>query len=106
MAGQSGTKKKQVEKPGRKKDVSKSTAKKSSSKEGIKKKSSVPEEGIPTSMQDEIILVATLLVCILLFLSYINLCGSVGGWLNKVVFGMIGIFGYLFPFLLFFGVAF
>ncbi|MDE7299413.1 MAG: DNA translocase FtsK 4TM domain-containing protein, partial [Lachnospiraceae bacterium] len=31
---------------------------------------------------------------------------AVGEWLNYIIFGLMGIFGYLFPFLLFFGVAF
>ncbi len=63
-------------------------------------------ERLSDSMREEIILAVTLLVSILLFLSYIDLCGTVGDGLNYVVFGMMGIFGYLFPFLLFLGVAF
>ena len=64
------------------------------------------EEPLSTSMKEEIALAVTLLISLLFFLSYINLCGSVGKWLNTLVFGLTGIFGYLFPFLLFFGVAF
>lgn len=57
-------------------------------------------------MRDEVVLAVTLLAAVLFFLSYVNLCGAVGGWLNYIIFGITGIFGYLFPFLLFFGVAF
>ena len=59
------------------------------------------EEPLSTSMKEEIALAVTLLISLLFFLSYINLCGSVGKWLNTLVFGLTGIFGYLFPFLLF-----
>lgn len=65
-----------------------------------------PEEPLSASMKEEIVLAVTLLVSVLFFLSYINLCGAVGKWLNTLIFGMFGIFGYLFPFLLFLGVAF
>ncbi len=65
-----------------------------------------PEERLSDSMKEEIVLAVTLLVALLFFLSYINLCGTVGTWLNTIIFGLFGIFGYLFPFLLFFGVAF
>jgi S-DNA-T family DNA segregation ATPase FtsK/SpoIIIE len=64
------------------------------------------EEPLSASMKEEIVLAVTLLISVLFFLSYINLCGAVGKWLNTLVFGMFGIFGYLFPFLLFLGVAF
>ncbi len=63
-------------------------------------------ERLSPSMRDEITLAVTLLVSILFFLSYINLCGTVGKWLNQLVFGLFGIFAYLFPFVLFFAVAF
>ncbi len=65
-----------------------------------------PEERLSDSMKEEIVLAVTLLVSLLFFLSYINLCGTVGTWLNTLTFGLFGIFGYFFPFLLFFGVAF
>lgn len=55
---------------------------------------------------DEVCLVITLLISLLLILSYINLCGPVGSFLNMIIFGFMGVLGYLFPFLLFFGVAF
>ncbi len=64
------------------------------------------EEELAPSMRDEVVLAVTLLAAVLFFLSYVNLCGAVGGWLNYIIFGITGIFGYLFPFLLFFGVAF
>ena len=57
-------------------------------------------------MHDEVMLLITLLVSVLLILSYISLCGKVGDAINYFVFGMIGIFAYVFPFALFFIVAF
>ena len=55
---------------------------------------------------NEVYLMITLVISLLLFLSYINLCGPVGKILNTIVFGTMGLLGYLFPFALFFGVAF
>lgn len=68
---------------------------------GLKKK-----EKEHDAIIDEVILVITLLVSLLLILSYINLCGAVGNFLNYVIFGFIGLLAYLFPFILFFEVAF
>jgi len=54
----------------------------------------------------EIIMTITALVCVLLILSYVNLCGVVGTFINQLLFGLMGIFTYIFPFVLFFFVAF
>lgn len=56
--------------------------------------------------KDEIVMVVTLVVSILLILSYFNLGGVFGKGVNFVIFGMFGLAAYLIPFLLFFGMAF
>jgi len=55
---------------------------------------------------DEIILIATLVISLLIILSDFNLSGTVGGAINYVTFGLFGFSAYLLPFFLFFGVAF
>ncbi len=54
----------------------------------------------------EIIMTITALVSVLLILSYVNLCGVVGAFINQLLFGLMGVFTYIFPFVLFFFVAF
>ncbi len=58
------------------------------------------------AIQDEIILVIALVFSILLFLSNINLCGSVGRVISGFLFGIIGMEVYILPFLIFFLTAF
>ncbi|WP_313132119.1 FtsK/SpoIIIE family DNA translocase [Anaerocolumna sp.] len=55
---------------------------------------------------DEILLVASLVIALLLILSNFNLSGKVGGFINGVTFGLFGFLAYLLPFFLFFGMAF
>ncbi len=57
-------------------------------------------------IQNEIILMITLVVSVLLFLSHFKLGGVVGSVTNEVMFGLFGLVAYVFPILLFFGVAF
>lgn len=54
----------------------------------------------------EIIMTITALVSVLLILSYVNLCGVVGEVINQLLFGLMGVFTYAFPVVLFFFVAF
>jgi len=54
----------------------------------------------------EIIMTITALVSVLLILSYFNLCGIVGEFINQLLFGLMGVFTYVFPVILFFFVAF
>ena len=54
----------------------------------------------------EIIMTITALVSVLLILSYVNLCGIVGSVINRLLFGLMGVFTYVFPVVLFFFVAF
>lgn len=56
--------------------------------------------------RDEIILVVTLVVSILLALSTFNLAGVFGKVINHLLFGLFGFLAYLLPYALFFGAAF
>lgn len=58
------------------------------------------------SFHDEIILIVTLVISLLLILSGFHLSGKVGEAINYVTFGLIGSFAYILPYLLFIGVAF
>jgi len=65
----------------------------------------VKEELVP-ELSNELILLITLVVSLLLFLSNFSLSGKVGEFINQVTFGLFGILAYLIPFFLFFGIAF
>ncbi len=94
---------------GRKRQITqtkKSTQKPRSVAEKKRKAEVMQPQKANDSIRDEVILIITFLISVLLVLSYFNLCGPVGDWLNNFLFGMIGTFTYLFPFALFFGVAF
>lgn len=66
-----------------------------------------PEDMIEKgAMQDEIILVVTFVISILLFLSNLNLGGTLGNFVSGVIFGLIGLEAYLFPIALFLLIAF
>ena len=67
------------------------------------KRETIKQSGV---VQDEIILIITLVVSLLLFLSSFNLGGAVGAFVSKFLFGMIGLMAYVLPFLIFFGTAF
>lgn len=54
------------------------------------------------SLRDEIAIILILLCGVLLVLSYLHLCGSFGEFLNNIIFGLMGSFGYAFPFALVF----
>ena len=57
-------------------------------------------------IREEIILLGSLAVCILLILSNFGMGGIAGGAIASVGFGLTGSITYLFPFLLFGGIAF
>ena len=57
-------------------------------------------------IQNEVILMITLVVAVLLLLSHFNLGGVVGSTINGIMFGLFGLVAYVFPFLLFLGTAF
>ncbi|WP_343208868.1 DNA translocase FtsK [Anaerolentibacter hominis] len=56
--------------------------------------------------RDEIILIVTLVITILLVLSNFGLSGVVGEWLNHFMFGIMGVLAYVFPYALFLAAAF
>jgi len=68
-------------------------------------KPTVKEELVP-ELNNELVLLITLVISILLFLSNFSLSGKVGEVINQVTFGLFGILAYLIPFFLFFGIAF
>lgn len=77
----------------------KTTTKNSSKKQVVMKKDN-------DFYHDEITLIVTLVVSLLLILSNFNLGGKFGIAINKLSFGIFGFIAYLFPYLLFIGVAF
>ena len=78
-----------------------STAKRNASAQKNKKNSTASGE-----IQNEVILMITLVVAVLLLLSHFNLGGVVGSTINGIMFGLFGLVAYIFPALLFFGTAF
>lgn len=86
--------------PKQKTKKSSNTRKKKYSKEA---QARVRENG---AMQDEIILIITLVISVLLFLSNLDLSGAVGKFFSSFFFGIIGLETYVFPFILFFLTAF
>lgn len=85
-------------------------AKKTATKRSPKPKSASmkkqgKEELVP-ELNNELVLLVTLVVSLLLFLSNFSLSGKVGEVINRVTFGLFGVLAYLIPFFLFFGIAF
>ena len=58
------------------------------------------------SIRDEVVLIVAALTSLLLLLSNFDLCGPIGKKIKYFFFGMLGHFTYVFPFALFFFVAF
>lgn len=55
---------------------------------------------------DEIVIVVTLVICILLILSNFGMCGLFGVWVSHVFFGLFGFMNYIVPVGIFIGMAF
>lgn len=70
-----------------------------------KKKGSTVQQTI-SPYRDEIVLIVTLVVSILLALSTFQLGGLVGKLVSGLLFGLFGFMGYLFPYFIFLSVAF
>lgn len=85
---------------------SKSTAtrKKAANSRNVHK--SKRKDPVKDMYKDEIALVSSLVLSLLLILSNFDLSGIVGKWINSFTFGMFGFLAYLLPFFLFFSVAF
>lgn len=70
-----------------------------------RKKKVEKDEGLKP-YQDEISIVFTLVVCILLILSNFRMCGIFGVWVSRLFFGLFGFMNYIVPFGVFIGMAF
>ena len=88
-----------------------STKKKSSSRKTTTKRSNTSRSG-PSARQvlepvkDEIILIVTLFVAVVMLLCIFGLGSRLGDTISRFLFGLFGIMTYLVPFILFIGVAF
>lgn len=69
-------------------------------------RSTVQKNKVSNEIKNEVILMITLVVSVLLLLSHFHLGGKVGEAINGVMFGLFGLVAYVFPILLFFGMAF
>lgn len=90
-----------------KKTVSKKNSRetnKTSEKKSTEKK--LPKEELVPDFNNELVLLVTLVISTLLFLSNFRMSGKVGEVINQFTFGMFGIMAYAIPFFLFFGIAF
>ncbi len=59
-----------------------------------------------SSIRDEIKIWGTLAACLLLLVSHFGFGGVIGNTVSKIMFGILGVFAYIMPILLFVGVAF
>ncbi|MFA9466777.1 MAG: DNA translocase FtsK 4TM domain-containing protein, partial [Velocimicrobium sp.] len=85
----------------------KSTArKKTNGKRSQGKSVKRSKEANKSPYREEIILVVTLVISLLIILSYFNLSSIFGTGVNFVLFGLFGFCAYFIPFILFFGIAF
>jgi len=73
---------------------------------GSKKVHKINQDPNKELFHNEITLIVTLVLSLLLILSNFNLSGSVGKAINGFTFGVFGFMAYLLPFFLFFSVAF
>lgn len=78
-------------------------SKKQNNRKNSIKQNETEESGI---IQDEIILVITFVVSILLFLSNFDLSGVFGEFISGITFGLFGTLAYALPFIVFFILAF
>ncbi len=81
-----------------KKNTKRTTGKKGSARKAAKKQDSF--------IGKEVVILITLAVSILLFLSCLGVGGYVGAFVGDFLFGIFGTAAYIFPFLLFFSVSF
>ncbi len=66
----------------------------------------VTREELVPEFSNELVLLVTLVISILLFLSNFEMSGKVGEVINQFTFGLFGVLAYVIPFFLFFGIAF
>ena len=65
-----------------------------------RKKPEVPRDKNAEAKKDDIIIIVVTLVCVLMVLSYVGICGIVGTGINALVFGLFGRLGYILPFII------
>jgi len=69
----------------------------------VSRRSPDPEkERERAAKRDDIIIIVTALICIIMVLSYIGICGIVGTGINAFIFGLFGRLGYILPFIILF----
>ena len=86
--------------------ASKTKRKNTNKKKNTRRKAVHSKTENSNAIRDDIILMITLLVSLLLLLSFFNLSGPVGRFVSSFLFGLIGLQAYILPFMIFFGVAF
>ncbi|MDO5293162.1 MAG: DNA translocase FtsK [bacterium] len=113
MAQKTSTRKKTSQSRNTKSPAKKSTSTKTRTTSQTRQNSQARQTSRPANrkkkhnpFRDEIILIVTAVVSILLILSYLHLGGRLSDYLNNIVFGLMGFFARIFPFALFLGVAF
>ncbi len=82
------------------------TSAKRSTAQAKNSRSAVQKNKASNEIKNEVVLMITLVVSVLLLLSHFHLGGKVGEAINGVMFGLFGLVAYVFPILLFFGTAF
>lgn len=102
MAAKTTRKKTSPKKTGAK-TVKKKTAPK---RETVRQEKQQKEPELSGELNNELVLLITLVVSILLLLSNFGLSGKFGEVIHSITFGLFGFLAYLIPFLLFFGIAF
>ncbi len=78
----------------------KTTAKRTSAKKSTQVQRTNPE------VKKEVMIILFFVLCALLLLSCLGLCGSVGSVVSNLLFGLFGYFAYMMPVALFIGVSF
>ncbi|MDF2869252.1 MAG: hypothetical protein K0R05_827 [Anaerocolumna sp.] len=104
MAAEKNTRKSSTSQRTGNRSKSSGTRKKTANSRNVHK--SKRKDPVKDMYKDEIALVSSLVLSLLLILSNFDLSGIVGKWINSFTFGMFGFLAYLLPFFLFFSVAF
>ena len=86
----------------------KETAKKSTGSKVVAQETNetITREELVPEFSNELVLLVTLVISVLLFLSNFEMSGKVGALINQVTFGLFGFLAYIIPLFLFFGIAF
>lgn len=92
---------------GRKKSAARKAASKPA-KRGTKKSTARRKKSAPVRnpIRDDVSIIIVFAVSVLLFLGCLGLGGRVGNGLGNIFFGLMGVMAWIFPFALFFSVAF